>query len=226
MFAASPHRRSLAAAALAGSMMAGAVPAAAQIIKISERREPLLFASLSVGYIQLPRVNDGSTGTSWDFSSAAQYRGSLEWGLKNRTGVGVAATYARAPLGYYDGGACAPCNAHATLWSMAALLHIGGGPGAHQIIDVALGTTGYSGFKRDAGGAALAPIGTDLDFSFGIGYGLGYSFSERSELMLVQEYVTVLHQRRGLPGGTDIMSQQYVTRVGMRLGMGGRRRGI
>lgn len=212
-----------------------AVPADAQIIRIPRRtNEPVLWASASAGLLQPNTVNDGTTQSGWDFGSGVQFRATLERGISNQSSIGVAGTYAPSmPLTYYSDATCGSCDAHATISSIGAFFHAGGGQGLFQVLEVTVGFTHYGSFKADdaqgspvplaGSNRALPPEGGDTDFSFGLGYGFGYGLSARTHIMLVQDATQVLHQGEGLSGSASRNSTQYTTRLGMRIGVGHRK---
>ena len=183
--------------------------------------EPAFWGSVSIGLLQLGTVDDGETQSSWDFGTGAQYRAALEWGIGRQSSIGVTATHARMPLSYFSTSepTCTRCNAHADVQSANASFHAGGGAGFHQIVEIQAGFTRFGNFRTDQGDAELPPS-ADTDFSFGLGYGFGYGFSERMQVMFVQDYTTSLHQRDGLPGGSRSTTQHLITRLGLRYGIG------
>jgi hypothetical protein len=56
--------------------------------------------------------------------------------------------------------------------------------------------------------------------SLSVGYGFGWGFGPRMQVMLVQDAAYTLHQREGLSGRQNSSSQQYTTRLGLRVGLG------
>jgi hypothetical protein len=204
--------------------------ASAQVLPVPRRSSvPAMWFSLSTGFMQMDRVIDGSTGTDWRFGNALQWRGSVEVDVGRGGGLGLAVGLADVPLTYdpyaptepLPATCTAACDAHAKVWSVMATFHMGGGAGFHQVIDVGLGATLYRDFESD-GGEALPPAGGDTDIGFSFGYGFGYGISSRTQLMIVQDASYVVHQREGLSGGDDTSSQQFVTRIGVRIGLGAR----
>ena len=126
----------------------------------------------------------------------------------------------------YDGGllsACNGCDADANVSQIFANLHIGGGTGLHQVIDVNAGMTLFSNFRRTSG-ERLDPSGMVSAFTFDIGYGFGNSLSPRFQLMLLQDWGLVIHKR--MSGQTNNTANQTTTRIGARYGLGSRGRGF
>src|SRR4051812_8313570 len=75
---------------------------------------PTMFASAWVGFSQMQIVDDGRTASRWDFGTTASFRGSLEFAVGSESAIGVAASYAHAPL-RYTATACGSCDAHASV---------------------------------------------------------------------------------------------------------------
>jgi len=210
-------------------------PAGAQIIRVPQRSDPLVWTSAGVALFQTQSVVDGRTNGVWDLdgSSAAQYRASIEMPIANQSTIGIVGTYARVPFEYRlrsadappAEGACARCDAHLDVTSVALAFHAGGGLGLHQVIEAQAGVTRYSNLRADGGGA-LPPTSGDTDLSFAFGYGFGYAVSPRFQITLVQDFGFALHQRDGLGGGERSTVQQRMTRLGVRYGLGSRRPGV
>jgi hypothetical protein len=200
--------------------------ASASLPSAAQERLPRLparvnaWTSLSVGLFQLQDMYDPGSNSAWDFGNIVQFRGTLERDLRQGTSVGVAVTYARAPLTYV-GPDCSVCDADAGLWQALAMFRIGGGGfGLHQVIELEAGVTGFSSFTQRSGGG-LAP-GTVVDPTFNIGYGLGYSFGPNTQLTLVQQVGLLVHRRGDRPAGDESnMPRASATRIGLRFGLGG-----
>jgi hypothetical protein len=186
--------------------------------------EPKTWMSFSAGVMDLSGVHDGSTNSTWDFGNAVQYRISLEFPMQNQSTFGISGSFARVPLRYTPIGgfgtfACSGgCDADATVTQLLAIFHAGRGSiGFHQIIDLSLGATGYSGFRARSG-EQLPPLQLDADLAGGIGYGFGYSFSPDMQITLVQEGFLSVHQRTNVAGNEDAIGRQFVLRLGTRFG--------
>jgi hypothetical protein len=219
------HRLIVAAILLAFSTAS----AGAQIFKVPRGGGPALWSSLSMGIHQLGDVEDGSTASFWRFGSSVQYRASFEMDVNNTGGFGGAIGYSDVDLAYYGGDVdgipmcLGRCDAHVKVWTAIANFHMGGGTGFHQVLDIGLGATFYRDFTRDSDGASLPPLHGDTDASLMVGVGFGYGFSQRFGISLVQDAAYTLHQREGLSGDARSYSQQYITRIGVRYGLGNRR---
>jgi hypothetical protein len=180
-------------------------------------------------------VNDGRTGSAWNFGNSTnwQYRVSLEKATGNGSTFGVAATMARVPFAYSSntavalppnttGTRCATaCDAHLDMRTLVAMFRSGTGLGFLQVIELSGGFVAYSNLKRDADGAKLAPGGGNIDPVFVLGYGLGYGMSDRMQLNFVPEYSYAIHERSGLSNGDSNPNRVRTLRVSLRLGFGG-----
>jgi hypothetical protein len=137
--------------------------------------------------------------------------------------IGVGATHSRVPLIYSGSltqpGSCGSCDADANVTQFLGNFRIGGGTGFHQVIELSAGTTMYSNF-RSTDGTKLGTGKSVNDLSFGLGYGFGYSLSARTQVILLQEWMLVLHERR--PGSSQNTTSQQVIRVGGRVALGDR----
>ena len=135
------------------------------------------------------------------------------------------ASHSRMPLRYntstFVAGCVGECDAHATVQSLMATLHIASGRGFQQVVNLSAGVIRFSDFEADDSGVELPPE-SDLDPSFGVGLGIGYAFGTRSQLFLVQDVGLTIHSREGLSGNESSMVRSYVTRIGFRMGLGSR----
>src|SRR5436190_21402277 len=66
--------------------------------------DPDTWVTGSVAGFRANGVNDGVTGSTWDFGNATnfQYRASLERGMANGMAFGIAGSYAKVPFVYYS----------------------------------------------------------------------------------------------------------------------------
>ena len=223
-------RRALAALVL----LATAAPVAgAQIFDVPRRSGvPVAWASLSAGFLRYQGdIVDGRTESVWRIGSAFHYRGSAEIDIGNAGSAGLAVGYSDVPMTYFQRNPPGPqadcqalCDANGKLWTVMANLHVGGGIGFHQIINASAGATIYRDFRSEQLRSALGPTSPDKDITLGIGYGFGWGFTPRLQIMLVQDAAYVMHQRDGVRGGENSSSQQFVTRIGLRAGLGSRAR--
>lgn len=180
---------------------------------------PTAWTSLSVGLFNLQDMYDPGSNSVWDFGNIIQFRGTLERDLQRGSAIGIALTYARAPL-TYSGPDCI-CDADANVWQALALFRMGGGTiGLHQVIELEAGVTGFASFTERDGGD-LAP-GHVVDPTFNIGYGFGYTLGPNTQLTLVQEVGLLVHRRGDRPAGDESnVPRAWATRIGLRYGLGG-----
>lgn len=217
--------RALAATVLGALLLAAARPADAQI---TARRplppDPQFWVSVSPGLLQSQSVNDGESGSVWEFGSALQWRGSLEYGIGGGNAIGVVGTYANMPFTFFDPSGCYDgCDANVDVVGIAATFHGGGGQGLHQVIDASAGVVQYRSF--DIRGGSVDPAiadRTDTDGAFSIGYGFGYEVSPRFQLSIVQDVGVLLHQKKNLPANASGVVRTQATRLNVRLGLGQR----
>lgn len=214
-------RATLCALALLGL---GAGAADSQIIQPVYRSRPVAWTSLSIGWFQQGTICGADTAACWRFGGAPQFRATLELPVGTGAAFGLAATTARVPLVYSGSvalpGSCASCDADANVSQFFANFRMGGGGGFHQVVDVSAGTTRYSNF-RSTDGTKLGSGRAVNDVTFGIGYGFGYGISPRTQVVLVQEWMLVLHQRQ--PGSSENTTTQQNIRIGGRVALGERR---
>jgi hypothetical protein len=209
-------------ATLLSAAAAGAPAAAQERFPVARRAGPTAWASLSVGLFQVSTMYDPTSNSDWDFGSIVQFRGSLEREIQRSASLGAVASFARAPLTYFGPECAAGCNADAGVWQALALFRIGGGGmfGLHQVIELEAGATGFTNF-RENGGTALSPRSV-VDPTFNLGYGFGYSFSPNTQLTVVQQFGLMVHRKGDRPNGDESnVPRTSVTRIGVRLGLGG-----
>src|SRR5688572_1054968 len=187
---------------------------------------PIAFTSLSVGWFQHGGLFDPNSESDWEFGGAPQFRVTLEAPMGGGAALGITGTTARVPLTYRGGllNGCSQCDADANVSQIMASLHLGGsGRGFQQVVDASAGMTLFSNF-RTTDGQRLDPAKSTTAFSFVIGYGFGFGVTERLKVMLVQDYGMLIHKR--VPGSSTNTANQATTRVGMRYGLGSKRRGF
>lgn len=181
-------------------------------------------------------VNDGATGSAWDFGNSTdfQYRGSIEKGGMNGSSFGISGSWAHVPFVYSStgvvpltgGGAqclnTSSCDAHLDMMTLVATFHSGSGIGFHQVLELNGGVVAYRNLKRDLDGVKLAPSGGNVDPLFALGYGFGYGLSDRTNLDLIADYFAfAIHERKGLSNGTSNTNRMPGLRLSLRMGFGG-----
>ena len=197
--------------------------ASAQIIDAggSGRRfgQPNAWASLGVGWLQQGGLCDPGSNSCWDFGNAMQWRGTLEYPMGRGATIGAAATTARVPLRYQSTLACATvCDADANVSQYLAQLHLGGGTGIQQAIDITAGMTVFTNFRAKDTGVRLEPAKAVSNFSFGVAYGFAFPIKSNFHVTLVQEYGQIIGKR--VSGQSSNTAQQNITRIGARVGLG------
>ncbi len=214
--------------AVVAALLLASVPLDAQIFDNRRNKEPSIWVSAGIAAFSADGINDGSTGSKWDFSGTnAQYRASIEKPIQNQTSVGITMGYIDMPFTYLGNGlgganSCSKCDAHMKVYSAGLSLHVGGGLGFHQVLEASAGVNHYRDFKRDADGVALAPLDGNTDPAFAFGYGFGFNFSKSQEVYAIQDYGLALHERNGLQNSQSNTLTIRTTRIGYRMGFGAR----
>jgi hypothetical protein len=203
--------RIIMAAVTAVSLRADAVDA--QIMRRPVVRHEPSWGGVSIGIAQGYTISDGATSATWSFGSGIEYAGRFERPTRSGIDVGIQGGYARRSL-TYSGAECGSCDATALVTQLLGVLHYGQGYTFHPVYELAVGATGYSGFRRTTDQVRLGSTETDYDFKFSLGYGLGFGLSPRAAIEVVQEIGTVLHQKTGLAGSASNYPRVYVTRLG------------
>jgi hypothetical protein len=215
---------------VAGSLSAQRLP------RVYTTNEPDIWVSGGIGGFRGNGVNDGVTGSTWDFGNATnlQYRASLERTMSSGTSFGIAGSYARVPFAYSadltkplpagESGTRCPspgCNAHLDMTTLVFTLHSGSGIGFHQVVELNGGVVAYRNLTQDSGGAKLAPSGGNIDPLFSLAYGLGYGLSNSTNIDFVfADYTFAIHERKGLSNGTSNTNSMPSLRVALRMGFG------
>jgi hypothetical protein len=202
--------------------------------RVYTTNDPDWWISGGVGGFRGNGVNDGVTGSSWDFGNATnvQYHASLEKAMDNGGSFGIAGSFARVPFTYSadltkplplteNGTRCSTCNAHLDMTTVMVGFHSGSGIGFHQVVELNGGVVMYRNLKADAGGAKLAPAKGNIDPLFSLGYGFGYGLNNRTNIDIVfPEYTFGFHERTGLANGTSNTNSMPSLRVALRMGFG------
>ena len=204
-------------------MLAAAQAVGAQIIDAggSGRRfgQPNSWVSLGIGWLNQAGLCEPDSNSCWDFGSAPQWRASLEYPMGRGATIGVAATTARVPMVYQAQLVCASgCDADANVSQYLAQLHLGGGTGIQQAIDISAGMTSFTNFRSTDTATRLEPAKAVSNFSFAIAYGLALPVRQNFHVTLTQEYGQIIGKR--MSGRSNNNAQQNVTRLGVRVGLG------
>jgi hypothetical protein len=195
--------------------------------------DPGVWFTAGVGGFTSTGVNDGRSGSTWDFGNSTnlQYRASLEKALDGGSSFGISGSWAHVPFVYSSntaipipadvtGARCALCDAHLNMMTLLATFHSGSGQGFHQVIELNGGVVAYRNLKRDSDGAALAPSHGNIDPLFSIGYGLSYGFTSRTQIDFVPDYAIAIHERSGLSNGVSNTNSMRSLRLTLRMGFG------
>lgn len=197
--------------------------------------DPGVWVTAGIGGFRANGVNDGVTGSTWNFANATnfQYRASLEKGMANGSSFGIAGSYAHVPFAYsadltsplppgVSGGRCLSCDAHLDMMTLVATFHSGAGAGLHQLLELDGGIVSYRNLKQDSDGARLAPAGGNIDPLFSLGYGFGYGLSDRTNLDFISTYTFAIHERKDLSNSSSNTNSMPSLRLSLRMGFGGR----
>jgi hypothetical protein len=197
--------------------------AGAQLIKVpapEESRRPVAV-SVHLGFLQTQDRFDGQSGSNWFLGEALQYRAALEYGIKSGS-IALVGSLANVPI--QRSGGTAPGNSDGTiqLRQYLAAFRTAETEGAHQIIDVGLGLSQWTGYSGTDALTAEERQARNA-FTLVVGYGFGFTLGDRAAFNLVQDVSTLWGSSEGLPRGRSRMVRQYTTRVGMRVMLRGRR---
>lgn len=216
-------RRGLAPAILAlaalATLASAVLPATARAQRAA--RSPGAWTTLSVGYQDLRDVHEGGSNSDWLIGGFPVFRGTLEMPVNRSSQLGAVVAYARMPMTYY-GADCNGCNADATLWQALGMFRIGGGRGLHQVIEITAGVSSVQDIRQQAGGQPLGPGSPVIVPTVALGYGFSYPITPRAELILLQEYGLMFFKRGdALAGSNRSTPRTQMTRIGLRMGLGG-----
>ena len=213
---------------------AGSLSAQIRRPRVYTTNDPDWWVSGGVGGFRGNGVNDGVTGSSWDFGNATnlQYRASLEKAMDNGASFGIAGSFARVPFTYSadlakplpageSGTRCLSCNAHLDMTTLVVGFHSGTGIGFHQVVELNGGVAMYRNLKEDGGGAKLAPSKGNVDPLFSLAYGFGYGLNNHTNIdFIFADYTFAIHERTGLANGTSNTNSMPSLRVALRMGFG------
>jgi hypothetical protein len=197
---------------------------------------PSVYVTTGAGLHIAEDIFDGSTGTVWNFATAAIFRAAVEKRVGSSVTLGVAAARSKLPLLYSLRSGTEPsetsctdqaanrCDATATVTQLMATIGVvpGGGRGRiEQVLTIGLGVQNTDNFVEDATGRRLAPLDGDTDFLISVGFGIGFNITERLRISIVQDAGYIMHQRTGLSGERSAFHRVIGTRLGLTLGLGG-----
>lgn len=185
----------------------------AQIIDVpmeDARTRPLLVTA-SLGYFVTQSRYDGESGLAWYFGDAIQYRVNADMAVRVGS-FGLAGTWASVPL---QRGNSFSSNGKIQLRQLFASFRSPEPESFGQVIELGLGLSQYANYT-----------GTDVvtgddekprnSLAFALGYGFVIPLGRNVGVTLVQDYVTAIGSRSGLPAGAQRSQEQYTTRLGLR----------
>lgn len=165
----------------------------------------------SFGYFITQSKVDGVSGLPWYFGDAIQYRLSADmtFGLGS---FGVSGSLANVPL---QRGNSTSSNGEIQLRQLLATFRSPEPRQIGQIIELGVGLSQYANYS-----GTNVVTGDDAEprnaFAFSLGYGFVIPLGKRFSATLMQDYVTAIGSREGLPAGAKRSQEQYTTRLGLR----------
>ena len=177
---------------------------------------PSVWVTAGAGFQDSWAVNDGTTGSQWQFGTSTQYAASLEKSVSNGVNFGVRGTTASVPMTY--SGLAGPIDADANVSQVFATVHAASGGQFHTLLEISGGTTIYSKFQARGSGAKLGTDSPGSDFTYAFGYGAGFALAPSFVLDVVRENTTAKHSDTGLAAGSDTKSRWSTTRLVARIG--------
>ncbi|MGH7650423.1 MAG: hypothetical protein ACREMS_01135 [Gemmatimonadaceae bacterium] len=195
--------------------------------RASSPGDPSIWISGGIAGFAANGVNDGASGSSWDFGNSTNlaYSASLEKVMSNTISLGVSASYAWMPFAYLGSGVptggganCTRCDAHLDMTTLVGTLHAGGSVGIYQVIELNAGIVMYQNLTRDSDHAKLAPLGTNIDPYFSLGYGIGYGLSRTTQIEFVPDAGISIHERGGSSNGLSNTTSVRSLRLAVRMG--------
>jgi hypothetical protein len=185
----------------------------AQLIDVpmdDERARPISVTG-SVGYFIAQSRVDGVSGLAWYFGDAVLYRLSADMAFGLGT-FGVSGAMASVPL---QRGNSSASNGDIQLRQLMATFRSPEPRQFGQVIEIGVGLSQYANYS-----GTDAVTGDDAEprnaFAFSLGYGFVIPLGQRFGVTLMQDYVTAIGSREGLPAGAKRSQEQYTTRLGLR----------
>lgn len=185
----------------------------AQLIDVpmdDERARPISVTG-SVGYFIAQNRVDGVSGVAWYFGDAILYRVSADMAFGLGT-FGVSGSLASVPV---QRGNSTASNGDIQLRQLMATFRSPEPRQFGQIIEIGVGLSQYANYS-----GTDVVTGDDAKprnaFAFSLGYGFVIPLGQRFGVTLMQDYVTAIGSREGLPAGAKRSQEQYTTRLGLR----------
>lgn len=175
-----------------------------------ERARPISVTG-SVGYFIAQNRVDGVSGVAWYFGDAILYRVSADMAFGLGT-FGVSGSLASVPV---QRGNSTASNGDIQLRQLMATFRSPEPRQFGQIIEIGVGLSQYANYS-----GTDVVTGDDAKprnaFAFSLGYGFVIPLGQRFGVTLMQDYVTAIGSREGLPAGAKRSQEQYTTRLGLR----------
>jgi hypothetical protein len=198
-----------------------AAPAGAQIMRLPQAvgPEPEWWFSGAIAFLQPVGMPDDDRSAYWSFRQGTGYRVTIERSVGAGTTLGLAVLLSSPGLTLRStpaGSTCEfGCNLSSNMQSIALAYRASGvGEGTHAVFELDGGVTRVTDLADATTGAAYQPNSRSVPFMT-MGYGAAFATSSRFQIEIVQEY-------RYLFAGSGIRdaSQQAITRITLRIGLG------
>ena len=165
----------------------------------------------SVGYFIAQNRYDGVSAMPWYFGDAMLYRVSVDMAFGPGT-FGVAGSLASVPLQRDNS---PTSNGEIQLRQVMAVFRSPEPRQLGQVVEIGLGLSQYANYSGTdvVTGEDAKPRNA---VAFSLGYGFAIPLGERWGITLMQDYVTAIGSREGLPAGAKRSQEQYTTRLGLR----------
>ena len=195
--------------------------AGAQIMRLPQAvgPEPEWWFSGAIAFLQPVGLPDNDRNAYWSFRQGTGYRVTIERSIGAGSTLGVAVLLSSPGLIVRTTAASSACefgcDASSQMQSIALTYRASGvGEGTHSIFQLDGGVVRVTDIAKVSDGSAIPPNSRTVPFATAA-YGLAYATSSRFQIEIVQEY-------RYLFAGSGIrdVSQQAITRIGLRIGLG------
>lgn len=201
----------LAASVVAIPAWSGALQAQLISVPMEDNRRLPITVHGAFGYLLAQQRADGPSGTTWSFGDAFQYRIGADLALRSGA-VGITGTLATVPM---QRGASGAPDGEMQLRQLFLTFRSPDSDGFGQIIELSTGLSqwaNYSGSDVVTGDDAAARNA----FAIGLSYGFAVPLGRRVRVTLVQDYITAIGSKTGLPSGARRAQEIYTTRLGLR----------
>lgn len=195
------------------ALLALAPAAGAQLIKVpmDDARAHPVSVTASFGYFVPQNRLDGVSGLPWYHGDALQYRVNADVAFSMGS-FGVAGAVATVPL---QRGNSTASNGEIQMRHVLATFRSPEPRSFGQVIEIAAGLSQYANYS-----GTDVVTGDDAKprnaFAISLGYGFVIPLGTQFGVTLMQDYVTAIGSRNGLPAGARRSQEQYTTRLGLR----------